>query len=156
MRSHQKHAPTDTSLIAFLNQNKDAKKQRQIQLNRFIHQRGPEIRFALKQLADAIWPKQRLLGFLPVRSYRLRKEAKSGDFMWWVEHDIPPYDRYRCEAYAVKLSLNNQNETILKVLSGTNTYPVLQPLKSNIDKVLEKAVHDPPMVISRRMGAAHD
>jgi hypothetical protein len=82
------------------------------------------IRAGLQRLAQALWPDQHVLGLLPVHRYRLRHQATATSQVGWVEHDIPPSDRYWCAAYRVQMTLPDGGEPILTVQSGTAVYPV--------------------------------
>lgn len=114
------------------------------------------IRAELHRLAEILWPDGHLLGIIPVRQHRVRHKAGGGSYLWWVEHDIPPYDRYRCAAYRVELSLTDQNRPALSVESGAGVYPVTSPSREAFEAALARAGQDAPLVILREMGEALD
>lgn len=114
------------------------------------------IRARLQRLAQALWPDQYRLGLLPMHRYRLRHQATATGQVWWVEHDIPPYDRYWCAAYRVQMTLHEGNEPILTVQSGTAVYPVTPLTVARLDMILARAGADLPLVIPREMGRALD
>jgi hypothetical protein len=76
--------------------------------------------------------------------------------VWWVEHDIPPYDKYLCVAYRVQLTPDDRCEPVLTVQSRDVVYPVDPLTKANLDMALAQAGADSPLVISRKMGEASD
>jgi hypothetical protein len=96
------------------------------------------------------------LGVIPVRQHRVRHKTGPDSYVWWVEHDIPPYDRYRCAAYRVELSLTDQNQPALRVESGAGVYPVTPLSREALEAALARAGQDPPLVILREMGEALD
>lgn len=113
------------------------------------------IRDELRQTAEALWPTEHFLGLLPVRRYRLRRQATSDAVIWWIEHDLPPYDRYQCATYQVHLAFEGE-KLYLTIRSGRAVYPV-NPLTAEIlNTTLNRAGSDPPLIISRRMGLALD
>jgi hypothetical protein len=73
-----------------------------------------------------------------------------------VEHDIPPYDRYRCAAYRVELSLTDDDRPALSVESGAGMYPVTPLSREALEAALARAGQDPPLVVPREMGEALD
>lgn len=111
------------------------------------------IRQALNQFARALWPPRYALGLIPVPSYRLRSQrATSTTHVWWVERDIPPFDRYRCAAYRVQLSLGELGETIITVQSGDTNYTISPLMMESLEAALAQASHDVPLIIPRAMG----
>ena len=124
-------------------------------LSKIARQWDHRIRRELYRFAQRQWPEVRLLG-LPIHRYRLRKQFEPGTFMWWVELDIPPFDRYRCEAYRVELSLAGPDQPRLVVRTGIYTYPVAPMSMRELKTVLVRAGADPPLVIRREFGPALD
>jgi hypothetical protein len=122
----------------------------------FLQRWDSLIRAELLRLAEILWPDGHLLGVIPVRQHRVRHKAGGGSYLWWVEHDIPPYDRYRCAAYRVELSLIDQDRPALSVESGAGVYQVTSLSREAFEAALARAGQDPPLVILREMGEALD
>jgi len=114
------------------------------------------VRRELSSFARALWPAEHESSWPRPRSYRLRKQSEPNRFIWWVERDIPPYDRYRCVAYRVQLSGNGQGHPMLIVQSGEGEYPVVPADESGLEVAFLQASQDDPLIIPRRMGAALD
>ena len=114
------------------------------------------VRRELSSFARALWPEGHELRWPGSHSYRLRKQSEPNRFIWWVERDIPPQDRYRCAAYRVELSGNGQGHNTLIVQSGEGEYPVVPADESGLEVALIQASQDDPLIIPRRMGAALD
>ena len=70
--------------------------------------------------------------------------------MWWIEHDIPPHDRYHCEAYRVTLTLDAGNEPVLTVETGISAYPVAPLTTKALEAALARAGESPPLVMAKR------
>lgn len=114
------------------------------------------VRAGLHHLGQTEWPNKRILRLIPMRVYRLRRQVTPETWVWWVEHDIPPYDRYRCSAYRVQLALDDRDNPILTVQSQAATRAV-QPLTvENLTATIAQAGEEPPLVITRHMGPAID
>jgi hypothetical protein len=114
------------------------------------------VRKELASFAQNKWQNQRLLGILPLRSYRLRKRIEPDAIVWWVEHDVPVYDHYHCEAYQVRLFLTGAGKPKIEVRSKTNRYGVNLIKNDSLKEALKKAGEDAPMSILRSMGEALD
>jgi hypothetical protein len=112
------------------------------------------IRRELRRMAQFLWPDARLLGLVPIHSYRLRKQLELEMIVWWVERDIPPFDRYRCEAYRVELSLADPEQPTLVVRSGISAYPVIPMSVEGLKTTLVRASADTPLVIRREFDPA--
>lgn len=110
----------------------------------------------LRQTADTLWPAEYFLGLLPIRRYRLRRQTTYDVVIWWIEHDLPPYDRYQCATYQVHLALDEGKKAHLMVQSGQAVYPVNPLTTQMLNTTLNRASSDPPLIISRRMGLALD
>lgn len=110
----------------------------------------------LRRFAQYVWPNTRLLGLVPIHSYRLRKQHELETIVWWIERDIPPFDRYRCEAYRVELSLPAPDQPQLVVRSGISAYPVAPISMDDLRAALARAAADTPLVIPRQFGSALD
>jgi hypothetical protein len=114
------------------------------------------VRRELSAFARAVWPERGLLRRLGLHSYRRRKRAQADRVIWWIERDIPPYDRYRCEVYSVELAIGERGQVRLSVLSGEEEYPVEPIDERNLIAALILASKDDPMIVPRQMGEALD
>lgn len=123
-------------------------------LSRLAHRWDHTIRHELHRLGEKCWPTEHFWEVFPLYRYRIRRQFEPGIYIWWVEHDIPPYDRYRCAAYLVELSLSSSDQPQLIVYSGSAGYPV-DPLSSKgLRTAIDKISTDPPLVIHRQFGPA--
>jgi hypothetical protein len=136
--------------------NDEDLKSRVREMEQIAHHWDREIRGALSRLAESKWQGPRFLRLLSARAYRIRSRAEAKAHVWWVEHDIPPYDIYRCAAYQVKLTLNDSQEPVLTVKSRKREYRVPGDMIASLDRVLAQAGQDPPLLIPRRMGRVLD
>ena len=139
-----------------LRQGREKKNTKKLNLAGFARLQEYNIRSALRQLAQALWPDQHWLGFIPIHDYRIRHQVDHQGYVWWVEHDIPPFDRYRCVTYRVILTLNDQQKPIWFVQSGSKSYEFSDPGSVSFERALALAAQDPPLIIPRRMGPALD
>lgn len=114
------------------------------------------IREGLQHLAQTLWPDEHLLELIPIHRYRLRHQITSTGYLWWVEHDIPPQDRYSCVAYRVQLALNGEGQPTLTVQSEAAAYDVAPLTVETLGAALARAGEDPPLVVPREMGQATD
>ena len=114
------------------------------------------IRRELHRFAQNLWPDTRLLGLLPIHHYRLRKHLESRTMAWWVERDIPPYDRHLCAAFRVELSLSDSHQPQLIVHSGNSIHPIVPMNLKGLQTALARAQNDKPLVIRRRFEPAID
>ena len=114
------------------------------------------IRAGLQRLAQTTWPNGHILAVIPARRYRLRQKITPKGYVWWVEHDIPPYDRYWCAAYRVQLGLDGGNRPTLTVQSGTMVHPVWPLNQENLNQALAQAGDDLPLLLPRHMGRVID
>ena len=112
------------------------------------------VRHWLQHPGEVLWPQGKGIGAGLVHPYRLRRQTVPDTCLWWVEHDIPPYDEYKCATYWVLLTLNGQNELALSVHSGTAMYPVTPLTEEALETALAQAGQDPPLVALREMGQA--
>ena len=128
-----------------------------MQFCEFIGTWDSPVRQALNELAQVRWPSQYFLKLIPVSTYRLRDHQVAAQLhLWWVEHDIPPYDKYQCASYQVYLTVNNEeNEPMLFVQSGSKVYPVTPLTEKNLKVIVAQAGQDQPIVITRNMGKAN-
>jgi hypothetical protein len=125
-------------------------------LTTLARQLGPVIPPILRRFAEAKWPKVKLWGVIPIRTYRIRKQQAEKSVIWWVERDIPPYDLYRCAAYLVELTMDQPQHPILKIHTRTHTLTVPDPGRSTLGTILTQAGRDPALIIPRRMGRVSD
>lgn len=114
------------------------------------------IRRLLATLARARWPEQPSIGIFPIFTTRIRRRNGPGNITWWVEHDLPPYDRYRCAAYFVELEAGGDETCVLTVRSGQGVVRLEQPTVEALAQALTAALRMPPVIIPRQMGAAFD
>jgi len=110
----------------------------------------------LRRFAQTMWDGRRYLPWLGRHSYRLRSQHGDGTLAWWVEKDIPPYDRYLCAAYLVQLTLDRDGQPSVTVHSGNGVYPVAALDADHLEIALTRAAKDAPLTIPRNMGAALD
>ena len=108
------------------------------------------MRHELNHLASVLWPAavwHKRIGFPDIR---VRSKIDGNEIIWWVERDIPPYDRYRCAAYEIRMRVNAHGDPDIWVRNGEHTYPVLESAQLPI--LLEQAGNEAPLVIPRQMG----
>lgn len=131
-------------------------KKRLQHLFELAHRWDKAIRTGLQQLAQTLWPDAHLLGMIPRHRYRLRHRMTSESYVWWVEHDIPPYDRYWCAAYCVQLTLDDQGLPVLRVQSGAGDEVVTPLTPETLAVALARGGEHLPLLIPRQMGRALD
>ena len=136
--------------------NQEWEQQRAHHLTRVAHQWNVAILQGLQDLAQAAWPNWHMLGQVPVRRYRLHHQVIPEAHIWWVEHDVPSDDQYRCATYRVQLTLDDRDEPVLTVQSGTAIYPVTPLAVEALDTTLAQTSQDLPLLIPRKMDAAKD
>lgn len=129
---------------------------RDAHLLQFTRQWSKPIKEGLSGLAKALWPDRHLLGLIPYHDYRMRMRKDKDAVFWWVEHDILPPDRYQCEAYRVRLALDAESKPVIEVQDGSKKFPVEPLRKSELWRALSQAGNDPPIILTRNMGAAID
>ncbi len=145
-----------TDDFAWLRQRREAESAQAHRLAQLAHEWDGVIKDGLQGLGHALWGNAYLLGLIPQRRYRLRHERRPGGYVWWVEHDLAPYDRYRCAAHRVQLTLDGLDQPRLTVQSGSALYPVTPITPETVRAVVARAGLDDPLVIPRAMGAAND
>jgi hypothetical protein len=59
------------------------------------------IRHFLGALAQSRWPDRHIFGLIPRTQLPLTAPNKHPGDHLWVEHELPPYDLFRCAAYRV-------------------------------------------------------
>lgn len=127
-----------------------AKVQALLRFSKLINAWDEPIREALNRMAHKLWPPDYAFGLIPVSTYRLRDQQIDSEIhMWWVERDVPPYEKWLCQAYQVYLILEFQHEPILTVQSGTAVYPITPPTVVALEATLTKASQDAPLIILR-------
>jgi hypothetical protein len=127
-----------------------------LRLTKIAHRWDRAVRRELHRFAQVRWPDVWLAGLIPIHLYRLRTQLEPGTFVWWVERDIPPFDRYRCEAYRVELSLAGPDQPRLVVRTSISAYPVVPISVEGLKITLVRAGADTPLVIHRQFGPAQD
>jgi len=125
-------------------------------LARFASHWDKFIRRELHRFAQYRWPDTRLLGLIPIHHYRLRKQLKSRTMVWWIERDIPPYDRHLCAAYRVELSLVDAEQPQLLVHSGSSMHAIVPMNLKELQTALARVSNEKPLVIRRRFEPAID
>jgi hypothetical protein len=134
----------------------EAAEKRYRSLAELGHQWDHTIRHELKHLAHALWSNGHTLDLLPFHQVRLRHHFGEEAWTWWIERDIPPYDRYHCEAYRVMLALDGRNEPTLSVQSGAAAHQVAPLTAAVLKSTLAQTGEDRPLLIPRAMGKAMD
>jgi hypothetical protein len=114
------------------------------------------VRNELQQMAKILWPDKPWMGFMPVNTYRLRKQITGKGAMWWIERDISPFDRFQCAAYRVELTLAGTDQPRWIVRSGIAAYPLPAMSAGDLKSALQQASGDVPMIIRRKFGPALD
>lgn len=125
-------------------------------LSRLTHQWNWEVCHELHNFARRRWATKPFLNLFTLHRYRLRKRLEPEKSSWWVEHDLAPYDRYRCEAFIVVLSLTQTNQPQLIVRSGSASYPVVPLNDEGLKSTLNRIMDDAPLIINRQFGPAID
>jgi hypothetical protein len=120
------------------------------------HQWDRRIKRSLLELGRQVWPNNHSLGIFPFPSFRLRHESRPEKKVWWIERDIPPYDRYRCAAYGVELSLQCNGQSFLTIRDGLGDRTLVNPTINALEKALSQAARNPAMMIPRRFGIADE
>ena len=114
------------------------------------------IRRELQRLGTVLWGADYVLGVILIRRYRVRIQPGMERCVWRVEHDIPPYEWYRCTAYQVQLALDDRDALVITVHSRAATHGVTPLLPENLRAALMEAAQEAPLIISRDMGEAGD
>jgi hypothetical protein len=126
------------------------------QLSRLAHQWDRSVLKALARLGQSHWPDRHLLRIIPVHTHRIRRKVTPDAYVWWVEFDIPPYDRFRCAAYQVRLTLDGAGKGVLSLRTGLKEYLIRPPISKTLDDLLHTVQQDQPLIISRDFGPAWD
>jgi len=125
-------------------------------LKNAARQWGPLIRRSLRDFGRDRWERSGWSRLHLRQSFRLREERDGDQYVWWIERDIPPMDLYRCEAYQVVLTLQENGEMNLVLRTGVGDRPIPQPVIASLEIVLKEAAQDPARIIPRKMGVAYD
>ena len=127
-------------------------------LKQIEHTWGKAIKSLLKFIALEKWGEYRsFFGIIRKKDYRLRFNEGQGTITWWVEHDIPPYDLYRCEAYRVTARIEKRgNKPQIYVESSTESLLLNRPSLEGVKYAVTRMAAQPPLHIPRRMGQAWD
>lgn len=131
-------------------------RQRACHLAKVAQQWDAAIRQGLQDLAQASWRNCPLFGLVLLRHYRLRHQVTPEAHIWWVEHDVPPYDLYWCAAYQVQLTLDDRDEPVLTVKSETAVHRVTPLTVKVLKGTLAQTGKELPLLIPRKMGLAKD
>lgn len=143
----------DIDHFDLLHQQQEMERIRMSHIAKVVDHWQQPIRRALNRLAQTLWSSKQVLGFIPVKSYRLRyRQADPETHLWWVERDIFPYDRYECEAYRIHLMLYTGNLPAITIQSGEALYQVDPLTLEVLETMVAKAGHDLPLIIPRLMG----
>ncbi len=76
--------------------------------------------------------------------------------VWWIEHDVPPFDRYQCAAYGVELSVRDYGQPILTIRDGFGDHTFIGPAIDSLEKNILAAARHPAMIIPRKFGPADE
>lgn len=155
-RGRQNRQPASGGPGLSLDEQMAVAQRRRKLLRRAARVWNPTVRRLLAKLARARWPEQPHVGRLPLFVTRIRQSSKAGRVTWWVEHDIPPYDRFRCAAYFVDLEIGEGDACTLAVRSGQATVRLAHATAPQLEQALVDALHQPPAIIPRQMGEAWD
>jgi len=127
----------------------DINQARDFWLAKLVDRWDPTIKHALVRLAHTLWPPHRLLGLIPVRSYRLCAERIDGlTHMWWIEQ-AHPFEHHKYAAYGIRLTLDPLGQPVITVQSGDTIYPVPTLTTEALDATLSLARYDTPLVVCR-------
>jgi len=127
-----------------------------IELKALSQQWDRHIRHFLGDLAKRRWPDRYLLGFIPVHSYRFRRESLPRTSIWWIEHDLPPFDLFRCAAYRITLHLNQDCQPSMQLECRSGSYSIEPLTPKNFRDTLQKLEKQSPLIIPRKMGPVTD
>ena len=139
-----------------LQQQRFAQHERARGLAQAAQQFDQMIRRELQRLGTALWGVDYVLGVIPIRRYRVRFQPGAETCTWRVEHDIPPYEWYRCTAYQVQLALDDRDTPVVTVHSRAATYGVTPLASESSRAALVEAAQEAPLIIPRDMGEASD
>jgi len=141
----------------FSHQASQSIRQGEEALRQFDHIWGKVIKSLLKRVALERWGEYRsFFGIIRRKDYRLRVNKGSGIITWWIEHDIPPYDLYRCEAYRVTARIEGGNKPMIYVESNVESVLLNHLSSEELENAAARIVKQPPLHIPRRMGRAWD
>jgi hypothetical protein len=139
-----------------LQRRRVAQHERARGLTRAARQFDRMIRRELQRLGTVLWGADYALGIIPIRRYRVRFQPGTERCVWRVEHDIPPYEWYRCTAYQIQLALDDRDAPVITVHSRAATHGVTPLVPESLRAALVEAAQEAPLIISRDMGEASD
>ena len=125
-------------------------------LEQTIHQWDRRVKHALSQLGKEIWQDDHLMKLIAVHGFRLRHKQLPSAWVWWIEHDIPPYDRFRCAAYMFELYLNEDQQPTLMIRTGEGNHTLTGEDLNSFESHLAQAGVETPLFIYRDFGPAND
>ena len=128
----------------------------EIELKALSQQWDRQIRQLLGDVAKRRWPDRHLFGLIPIHNYRLRRESHPGMSIWWIEHDLPPYDLFRCEAYRITLNLNQDCQPSIQLEYQFGSYSIEPLIPKKFLEKMQKLEKQPPLIIPRKMGVVAD
>jgi hypothetical protein len=140
---------TPVHLYEAASRGRETESERVQRLAELARQWDQVVRHELSGLAELLWSDEYLLGLVPIHHYHVRYQASPKDHVWWVEHDIPPADQYRCAAYRVLLSLDAEGNPRLTVQSGEDVYSVTPLTLTALTEALADAGGDDPLIIPK-------
>ncbi len=150
---------SESDAFGGLHEKRLAREQNRKNLRHYEHELNGPVRAALKRLAKELWGDERALTSLPIHTHthdRLRHHSEADTVVWWTEHDIPPYDRFRCEAYYVRLTLDDQGAPQLSIETGAACHILHPDSFDRLENILADAGREPPVIVPREMGPVHD
>ena len=131
-----------------LNQN-SYPREKQVKPKTFSRHRRQtefEIRRALHRFAAARWPRKSWYG-LSDTHYHVQQQPEYT--AWRVEHDIPPSDLYRCEAYFVTLRMDPENDAEIVIQSSRSEVHLPLQEIDRLDALLAQAGKEPAFIVPR-------
>jgi hypothetical protein len=152
----RRKAMTKCGSLETQRKNQEWEQQRAQHLTEVAHQWNVAILQGLQDLAQAAWPNWHMLGLVSIRRYCLRHQVTPEAQVWWVEHDVPLDDQHLCAAFRVQLTLDDRDEPMLTVHSGTAIYPVTPLTVEALNTTLAQTGQDLPLLIPRKIDAAKD
>lgn len=108
---------------------------------------GRQIEASLQHLAQTVWADEhQLTKNSSTQQYRLGQRSTPNSYLWWVEHDIPPYSEDWCVAYRVQMNLSDNGQPVIFVRTGATVYPVAPLSRAIFEMVMALAAGDPPLI----------
>lgn len=147
---------TKSIFFKTLPNDREWERQRACHLTKIAQLWDAAICQGLQNLAQATWRNCHMFGLVPLRRYRLRHQVTPEAHVWWVEHDVPPYDLYWCAAYRIQLTLNDRDDPVLTVKSETALHQVTPLTVKVLHTILAQTGKELPLLILRKMSTAND